>query len=135
MTKRRLSLLPLVGVLMLAAFPATAAKLPTDGEVRHAMDHIRQRLQAARPALQAQRLDRADSERLANAIDDQLQRLMAHNRLPAEVNVQLMPMVESLREAAQKLRRRDQAGLSQAETALKDYSRDFDHPGWGDAVD
>jgi hypothetical protein len=144
MTKSgRIGLVLLAGILAVpaVAFSAAAApvaeaaqpaKLPTDGEVRHAMSEVRQRLTEALPDLRSGNLDAAGRARLADGIGDQLQKVSANTRLPADVRARLAQVVTSLHTATVTLRNQGADGVAPMLAALDTYGRTFDHPGWED---
>ncbi|MGE5476017.1 MAG: hypothetical protein ACM3Q1_05135 [Bacteroidales bacterium] len=139
----RIGLILLAGILAVPAATASAgaapvaeaaqpAKLPTDGEVRHAMSEVRQRLAEALPALRGGTLDAGGRARLADAIGDQLQKVSANTRLPDDVRARLAQVVASLRTATASVRTQGADGLAPMLAALDSYGRTFDHPGWED---
>lgn len=146
MTNPRTVTLVLVAFLLacpLAARPAHASgeaaqgqapgKLPTDGEVRHAMSEIRDLVAAAMPAIREGRFGDADFRRLADGITDRLQEVTAHNRLPADIQARLNAILSPLGQAARNLKTEGDRALSAVTAALDEYGRAVDHSGWQNA--
>lgn len=143
MTTNRLLALPLAALLLSsplamlsaqAAGPAVegeaAAKVPIDGEVRHAMSEIRDVVAAALPAIRDGKFGSAEYRRLADNITDRLQQAAAHNRLPADTQAKLNAILAPLDQAARNLKTDGERALSAVLAALQDYGRKVEHAGW-----
>lgn len=128
MMQRRLAALCLAAALLASPGAISATKLPTDGEVRHAMSEIRELVAAAVPAARDGKLGPADCQRLSDAINDRLQQASARNRLPPEIRGRLDTVLAPLAKAARSLKAEGERALPAVVTALEDYDRAVDHP-------
>lgn len=108
----------------------TSGKLPTDGEVRHAMFEIRDLVAAALPAIRDGKFGAEDFRRLGDGISDHLQQVAANNRLPTDVRAKLIAILAPLDAAARNLKVEGERSLAAVLAALEDYGRAVDHSGW-----
>lgn len=104
----------------------------TDAALRQGMGGIREAVVSAVHAAAARPLTAVEANRLADAIRDQVDYLVANCRLAPEADAVLHVLIGQLLQGADALRRRpaDEAALHRILQALKEYPAYFDHDGW-----
>ncbi|HLO76818.1 MAG TPA: hypothetical protein VK196_10230 [Magnetospirillum sp.] len=104
-----------------------SGKLPTDGEVRHAMSEIHALVANATPAIRQGAFGPAEFRRLSDAINDRLEQASAHNRLPSDMREQLAGVLSPLATAARSLKTDGERAFPAVVAALESYDRAVDH--------
>lgn len=104
----------------------------TDPALRQGMSAIRDAVVAAVHADRARPLSAAEATRLADAIQGQVDFLVANCRLAPEADAVLHVLIGQMLEGAGALRRHpaDDAALQRIVHALKEYPDYFEHEGW-----
>ena len=121
---------PFLVAAAFAAFPAVAAKWPTDEPLRREMTELRGALAYAQKA----RLPSAEYRALGDVLEYRVARIVDECQLPPEADANLHHVVAELVGAADALRAPDgmhaAAAVRRATVALNEYGKAFDHPGW-----
>ena len=107
-------------------------KWQTDAPLRRGMQSINAAVKNAIPAFHHGELGRADAERLAQHVNDQVSYLVANCKLEPKADVVLHVLIGEMLGAADKLSKdplSDQ-GLPGLVNALQQYPVYFEHQGW-----
>lgn len=107
-------------------------KWQTDAPLRRGMQSINDAVKKAIPAFHHEELGRADAERLAQHVTEQVNYLVANCKLEPEADVVLHVLIGEMLGAADKLSHdplSDQ-GMPGLVNALQQYPVYFDHQGW-----
>ena len=111
---------------------AEGQRWATDPPLRAAMTRIREAVERNAPAYDQQRLQTADAETLANAVESDITYMIANCRLDSEPDAALHALIGRMMNAAAALRKDpiSEAGLPRLVAVLHEYQATFDHPGW-----
>ncbi|WP_068803602.1 hypothetical protein [Thauera phenolivorans] len=114
---------------------AAGHKWQTDAPLREGMQKIRASVERELPAVHAGTLAPAASEALGGAVEAQVAYIVANCKLTPQADEVLHGIIAELGEAADLLAGKTavtdrSAGAARLVSALDDYGRYFDHPGW-----
>lgn len=150
----RKPIIALIAALSLSALPATAAehehdhhghgpaklqlnqgkKWPTDEALRRNMAAMSADFSARVHAIHKGKLSADEYAALGKGVESRIADIVAQCKLAPEADAMLHLVVADLLAAADvmqgKAKGQPAAGAHQAVTALNDYGRHFDHPGW-----
>ena len=106
-------------------------KWPTDEPLRTAMSGIRTELAAVLEGIHTNTLPTPGYERLASAIEAQVDDAVANCKLPEDADAQLHVVLAEILEGIEWMRGAErQAGAVKVVQALDAYGKHFDHAGW-----
>lgn len=105
----------------------------TDAPLREGMERIRTAVdEAMRHTKASGALDAAKAEKLTGAVDESIQFIVTHCRLEPQADANLHILIGRLAESAAAIKADpdSEQGLSTMRSALDQYPRYFNHPGW-----
>jgi hypothetical protein len=108
---------------------------PTDEALRTGMTNIRQLIEPQLGAIHAGRLTAAQCGELAQKVEGQVGTIVANCKLEPKADAMLHLVIADLGGGADSMtgknaKVRPAQGAAQVVTALNEYGRYFDHPGW-----